>query len=520
VAAVNTPFMHLHVSWLSLVLGFVLGVFVCWLTIVMSVRRLKRVSVRQLLAGQTDDAMVEVRGRRQKSNWIAAVCVVLAGCLIPVAMQLGGEAQAGAFFGAAGLMLVAALVWLAGALRSAGRRRKHGTPRMGLGWLASRNAARHPMRSTLTIGLVAAASFLIISVSAFQLDETDAGSGGFDLMATSAAPIYYSLDSADGRFELGIGGEAEKLLAASQSVAMRVQAGDDASCLNLYQARQPRVLGVPDGMAGDFLWAATAESLDNPWQLLQTQLPPDTNGRAVVPVVMDQNTAMYSLHLYQGVGEQYTIEDEFGHDATLQVVGLVKNSIFQGNLLIGEQHLIDLFPSAAGYRFFLFRSPEGKSQALRDALEDRLGDYGFDVSTTSDRLAGLFAVQNTYLETFQSLGGLGLLLGTFGLATVQLRNVLARRGELALLRATGFRRSRLAATVMLENAFLLLGGLGIGVVTSLVAVLPHFILGGAKIPWQWLAVTLALVLVFGMLAGMAAVRATLKAPLIAALRGD
>ena len=33
-------------------------------------------------------------------------------------------------------------------------------------------------------------------------------------------------------------------------------------------------------------------------------------------------------------------------------------------------------------------------------------------------------MQNTYLSTFQSLGGLGLLLGTIGLAALQLRNVL------------------------------------------------------------------------------------------------
>ena len=60
----------------------------------------------------------------------------------------------------------------------------------------------------------------------------------------------------------------------------------------------------------------------------------------------------------------------------------------------------------------------------------------------------MLAVQNTYLETFQSLGALGLLLGTLGLATVQFRSVLERRQELALMRAAGFRRGRLAKMVM------------------------------------------------------------------------
>jgi ABC-type antimicrobial peptide transport system permease subunit len=154
------------------------------------------------------------------------------------------------------------------------------------------------------------------------------------------------------------------------------------------------------------------------------------------------------------------------------------------------------------------------------ALEDKLGDQGMDAAGTREILEDLQLVQNTYLVTFQSLGALGLLLGTFGLATVQLRNVLERRGELALLRASGFRRRRLAWLVMLENAMLLLGGLGVGVVTALVAVVPHTVAGGATVPFGSLAQLLGLVLVVGVLSALTAVRATLRAPLISALRGD
>jgi ABC-type antimicrobial peptide transport system permease subunit len=519
VAAVSTPFMQLHVTWLSLVIGFAIGLLVCWITIVLTVRRLNRIAVRQLLAGQTEDTLQHTRPQSRKSKWIATACIVTAIGLIPVAMQLGGEAQAGAFFGAAALFLIAALVWLSGKLKSAGAKSRRAAPRLGTTWLASRNAARHPTRSTLTIGLVAAASFLIIAISAFQLDESDAGSGGYDLMATSAAPIYFDLSTEDGRFELGIDADTEALLNDATTVAMRVQSGDDASCLNLYQSQQPRVLGVPENMTGDFNWAATSESMENPFELLAKSITPESE-KPVVPVIIDMNTAMYSFHLWQGVGETLEIKDEFGDPVTLQVVGLVKNSIFQGDLLIADRDFRKLFSSVSGYQYFLLRSSAGNSQTLQDALEDRLGDYGFDASKTSDKLAGFFAVQNTYLETFQSLGGLGLLLGTFGLAAVQLRNVLSRRSELALLRAMGFPRSRLAWIVMLENALLLCGGLAIGIMTSLVAVLPHFLLGGARIPWEWLATTLAIVLAVGMIAGLAAVRATLRAPVIAALRGE
>ena len=81
---------------------------------------------------------------------------------------------------------------------------------------------------------------------------------------------------------------------------------------------------------------------------------------------------------------------------------------------------------------------------------------------TAERLAEFHKVENTYLSTFQTLGGLGLLLGTLGLAAVLLRNVLERRRELALLGAVGYGRSRLFASSIAESALLLVCGLAVG----------------------------------------------------------
>ena len=64
-------------------------------------------------------------------------------------------------------------------------------------------------------------------------------------------------------------------------------------------------------------------------------------------------------------------------------------------------------------------------------------------------------MENTYLSTFQALGGLGLLLGTIGLATVMFRNVLERRRELGLLRAVGYDRSRMTVMIVAEAVFVL-----------------------------------------------------------------
>jgi ABC-type antimicrobial peptide transport system permease subunit len=150
----------------------------------------------------------------------------------------------------------------------------------------------------------------------------------------------------------------------------------------------------------------------------------------------------------------------------------------------------------------------------------RAGDFGFDAQRTDQILTAFLAVQNTYLSTFQRLGGLGLLLGTFGLAVVQLRNVLERRGEMALLRAVGLRNALLGRLVFWENLALLVGGLGCGTLAAATAVLPHAFLGGASVPWVELAATLGVVLIVGLLAGAVVVRSVLRMPILGTLRGD
>jgi ABC-type antimicrobial peptide transport system permease subunit len=124
------------------------------------------------------------------------------------------------------------------------------------------------------------------------------------------------------------------------------------------------------------------------------------------------------------------------------------------------------------------------------------------------------------LSTFQSLGALGLLLGTIGLAVVQLRSVLERRGELALMRAGGFGRSRLLSMVMGENVLLLLGGLAVGCVAAAVALVPQWLPREATVPWPTLVLLLATISVVGLAAGWLATRSAMRAPILPALRGD
>lgn len=121
---------------------------------------------------------------------------------------------------------------------------------------------------------------------------------------------------------------------------------------------------------------------------------------------------------------------------------------------------------------FLVDAPANAVATVSAALTRALQDAGLELTPAAQRLEAFNAVQNTYLNTFQVLGGIGLLLGSAGLGVVVLRNVLERRGELAVLQAVGFRRRTLQWLVLSEHAVLLWLGLGLGILAALIAILP------------------------------------------------
>src|SRR5262249_51036596 len=147
--------------------------------------------------------------------------------------------------------------------------------------------------------------------------------------------------------------------------------------------------------------------------------------------------------LKKKLGDVFELPNEQGRPVKLRIVGLFKDSIFQSELVMAESRFLSLFPGQEGYNFFLIQTPSGQQGEVKMLLETALADRGLDVKLSRQRLAQYLAVENTYLTTFQALGGLGLLLGTLGLAVVVLRSVWERRGELALLRALGFRQRAL-----------------------------------------------------------------------------
>jgi putative ABC transport system permease protein len=302
-------------------------------------------------------------------------------------------------------------------------------------------------------------------------------------------------------------------------VPFRDRPGDDASCLNLYAPQEPRILGAPHSFLQSARFsfqkslAATLEEKRNPWLLLEAELPDK-----VIPAIGDANTIQYILHL--AVGQELTVRGDDGAPVRLRLVAALRDSVLQGELVISEANFLRAFPGREGYRFFLLDVPPAGAHSLAHLLMERLADWGFEVASTPERLAAYHQVENTYLSTFQGLGALGLVLGTIGLATVLLRNVLERRQELALLRAVGYRRRILSVIIVAENLVLMVSGLACGAACALIAIIPAVRARGVPFPFAMVSLVLSAVLIVGLASSFVAVIAAFRSPLLAALRSE
>ncbi len=519
VESVGTTFLRLDVSPLSLFVGLVGGMMTAVLCIWWTLRGVRSLSPRSLMTGSRQAAPIS--GTRQRRVWRFAAAAAL------VAFALMGASQLGMLDMAAGSSVRARSC---SSLPCA----QHG---VGLHQENVRPGSGHRRR-----GGDGREKRVVASRSQSPLDRHDGlrglhhcfrgrlstrhsqcGSGSrvghrrLRLLAESLLPVPHDLNTDEGRINMNFTDEESVALEGTTIFSFLLRPGEDVSCLNLYQPRDPRVLGVPDSLieAARFSFqsslATNRQEEENPWALLRTEYPD-----GAIPAIADAHTLTYILK--RKPGEDFVIEHE-GRSVRLRLVAALADSLFQSELLISSENFRKLFPYRTGFRYFLIDEGEEGAGNVAGVLEQGLSDSGLDVMPARERLETFHRVESTYISTFQSLGGLGLLLGTLGLTAVMLRNVLERRKEMALLRAAGYRGSDLATLVVAENAVLLFGGLLCGVASAVLAILPALLARGSM-PGGGIGVMLGGVVLVGLSASVVAVVALLRMPLLASLRSE
>jgi ABC-type lipoprotein release transport system permease subunit len=557
----------------TMAIGVVSGVFVALFAMWLASRRLFKMEAAALLTGAVQhEGAAQPRSRARESAGTlpgggggrgsaraltsAATCVVAA-----LALAVFAKGNSGAFFGAGALLLIAGCLFALARLRQVAG----GTGAESIAQLGARNISRRRGRSLATIAVLASGVFMVIAVDSFRKGAPgdsalrDSGTGGFAFIGESSAPIYEDLNSAKGRDAYALD---DKLMSGVRVVQMRVRDGDDASCLNLNRAVQPRILGanfaeldqlgdedahvsgsarasravsgaspetpghgrtsVADtsattpGASGEGAGRGARGRARSPFSLLWSEVAAKDAG--AVPGVVDANTLQWAMQ--KKIGDVIEIPGERGALARIQIAATVSGSVLQGLVIIPERDFVAKFPNTAGTRFFLVDCPREKADAVREHLTRQLGDRGLELVPAVKRLAEFNEVENTYLSIFQVLGGLGMLLGSAGLGIVVARNVFERRREFGLLEAVGFTPQLLRRLVFAEHRWLIIGALGIGAVSALTAVWPRLSAQAAHFPWRGILTLLAGMALLGAFWAWLATRLALRRSQLPALRTE
>ena len=370
-------------------------------------------------------------------------------------------------------------------------------------------------RNVMIVSFLSVGVFMVVSTGLNRKDLTSkaelpsSGTGGYDYFVETTMPVLFDANSKQGREDLNISEAAEL-------VQFQSQPGDDASCLNLNKISRPRLIAC-NPTAFDqrraFTFATRTDELDaqHPWLTLNKTLVDE-----VIPAIADQTVIQWGL--MKKVGDTLIYKTEDGKDLKLKLVGGLANSVFQGNVIIAEDHFNRAFPSVSGSNLFLIDVPDTTSVAAD--LQTGMRNYGPEISRTTDRLLSFYTIENTYLNIFLMLGALGLLIGTLGLGILIFRITFEQIPEYALLLSLGFSKPTIQRLVMREKLFLMIVSVVIGLIPAVLSGLPTLMSSLYANLWIWLPAISVLVILSGTIFSFIAIRMAFKQNLVQALRNE
>lgn len=485
---VRTNVLLIKIYPFTLVLGLIISLAVSLGAIFISIYRYQN--------RKTAELQKRTGSEMKKSRRLALDILMWISLLIPVVLLLMQLIRQGAlnpmfFFLSGGLLLLGLLLAYRKILLGM---EVQNTGKIRLERLSRLNLARNRGRSLTVVILFALGTFLVISTGSYKLDlfanaqDKSSGTGGFLWFAETTMPVLYNLNDPEKRAEEGIYQDFN-------AVQFRQVEGDDASCLNLNRIAQPAILGVnPELLSGRFSFATRMKGLDaeDPWTMLNESLDDGS-----VPAIADQTVIQWGLG--KKVGDELLYQNEKGDTLRLKLIAGTTPSIFQGYVIISNEHFLRNYPSSSGSYVFLIDGEPEKEEAIGEELRSVYRDFGWEMESTSKRLVEFYSVTNTYLSIFLALGALGMILGTIGLAIILARTILERRREIALMQAIGFGTRHLFRLLVNEYLILLIAGVLTGFVTALVATLPSFISSNTDASLGTVALITAIIMINGIL---------------------
>ena len=338
---------------------------------------------------------------------------------------------------------------------------------------------------TLSIGV-----FLVFAVGLNRRSFADSSglshaTGGYGLWMESAVPVYYDLNSKEGRKQLSLTDMPDKV---SFMQLLRYSA-DDASCLNLNKVATPTILGVDmDEFAlTSFQVKDNIYDFDNQIEVLSSL---QKKSGDAYPVLVDETVLTWGLML--SLGDTLHYQDARGQDVKVLLAGTLPNTIFQGSVLMDRGLFATIWPEITGSEVALVRVDGDNSKQVSQLLATALNEYGVRLFTTNDLLKQFNQVTDTYLTIFLTLGGIGLLLGLMAFVIIIRKNLTAHADDIKLYRMLGFQHEEIHRLLFSENIIVPLYAIFSGVAGALLSIVTGF----GNVPWTVWLITLMFMFLF------------------------
>ncbi len=514
---VRTNMLHVYILPKTLIIGAISGILIAFITIYFVTRKKLKYPIIGLIRKSSSINYDSNKNRTKLYRIISGFCFLLIIFIVSYSLYTSVDQNAGLFLSAGGIFIVASTLLFAATLNKT----SSGKKAFALKQLAFINASRNKGRSIAIIALLALGTFTVIITGANRKtfygteNNRNSGTGGYLYWAETTLPILYNLNTEYGKEKIGLD---DDVLNHASFFQMHLLDGDDASCLNLNQIQKPQILGINEeelNNRGSFSFAKLLDQLDseNPWLELNK-----TYGNNIIPAYADQTVITWGL--IKEVGDTLIYLNEKGEELKIVLIGGLNASIFQGNLLISDKHFNKHFPSVSGANIMLIDSKTENQSEIADLLNSLLRNFGINLTSTSERLSQFYSVTNTYLTVFMILGGLGIIIGTLGLGIVLTRNIIERRNEIALLSAIGYKRKRIFKLILMENIYLLVFGISIGIFSALIGILPSLLSSSFNIPGFFIIVIVLIVIANGLIWIYIPARNALKSNLVISLRNE
>ena len=489
-------------------------------------------------------------------------------------------------FGLAGVLTVAGAVWAISANGDLALRLSSallalaGRPAPALR-LASAHLWRHPFRTGVTTTMFALVVFMltvmqVVTAAAVGFHADPAMTyGGWDLRGQLAAAPGPRPAGPDGAAPPALRDEREiaQAVAAAPELQQYVSAagvrttgvyvltqlGAPAPTWGAYQVAavdegfaagggvplQARARGYDSDAA---VWAALARTPDLAVIDANALPGPQLRGGANLSILGftlfgpdDGQSAIDPLPVWIGnpgaalaAGSSAPVQNDGGPRAgarKVTVIGIIDRRAavnFRG-LYVSRQTLQGLGAPARppATRLYFRLRPGADANAARAALGTAFFAEGLQTEDLLERFqneGGPLLLASRMLQLFV---GLGLFVGIAALGVISTRAAVERRQEIGVLRAIGLSRGRVAGSLLLESALVVLTGSALGIGLGLILCRNVFAVqffdrfqGGLRmaVPWDELLLTVALTSVAALLATWLPARQASRVPPIAAIR--